>query len=395
VRLAFSMAIQVEADVVLVDEVLAVGDAAFQRKCYAQFDRLRSEGRTVLFVTHDMDALRRHCDRVLLLEEGRVAAIGPTDEMVRRYEEVNEEAVDAHGRRDEAARPDLEPSRQSERPAFADAGRPAVYRPSAMGGGLRRFLSLTTVLARADLQLHYEDSALGYLWSILRPLSLFAVLYFVFANAAGLGRGVHDYPVYLLCAIVMWTFFTETTGGGVVSLVANAALLRRMRFPRLVIPAAVLAKGALNLVLNFVAVAIAVVIAQVEPRWTWLELPLLMLALGLFASGFAMVLSALYVRVRDTQQVWTVVAQLLFFGSPIIYVASRYPESVQGVFNLSPLTAIFTQMRHALLDPSAPTAAETAGGPLMLLVPIGATLLTVGAGLWFFKREAPRIAERL
>ena len=76
VRLAFSMAIQVEADVVLVDEVLAVGDAAFQRKCYAQFDRLRSEGRTVLFVTHDMDALKRHCDRVLLLEEGRVAAIG-------------------------------------------------------------------------------------------------------------------------------------------------------------------------------------------------------------------------------------------------------------------------------------------------------------------------------
>ena len=91
-----------------------------------------------------------------------------------------------------------------------------------------------------------------------------------------------------------------------------------------------------------------------------------------------MVLSALYVRLRDTQQLWSVVQQLLFFGSPIIYVASRYPESMQGVMNLSPLTAIFTQMRHALLDPSAPTAAETAGGALMLLIPIGLTLLTVG-----------------
>ncbi len=120
-----------------------------------------------------------------------------------------------------------------------------------------------------------------------------------------------------------------------------------------------------------------------------------MLALGLLASGFAMILSALYVRVRDTQQLWSVAQQLLFFGSPIIYVASRYPESVQGIFNLSPLTAIFTQMRHALLDPSAPTAAETAGGPVMLLVPIAITLLIVGAGLWFFTREAPRIAERL
>ncbi len=250
VRLAFSMAIQVEADVVLVDEVLAVGDAGFQRKCYAQFDRLRSEGRTVLFVTHDMDALKRHCDRVLLLEEGRVADIGDPEAIARRYEEVNESAVDAGARRDDAAAPDLAPSRQSERPAFAGAGRPATYRPSALGGSLRRFFSLTGTLARADLQMHYEDSVLGYLWSILRPLTLFAVLYLVFADAADLGRGVNDYPVYLLCAIVMWTFFTETTGGGVTSLVGNAALLRRMRFPRLVIPAAVVVKGGLNLVLE-------------------------------------------------------------------------------------------------------------------------------------------------
>ena len=395
VRLAFSMAIQVEADVVLVDEVLAVGDAAFQKKCYAQFDRLRSEGRTVLFVTHDMDALKRHCDRVLLLEEGRVVAIGAPGEIARDYEEINERTVAEKAQEDDAARADLAPSRQSEQPAFAHAGKPAVYRPSATGGSLRRFLTLTGTLARADLQMHYEDSVLGYLWSILRPLTLFAVLYLVFGKAAGLGKGVSDYPVYLLCAIVLWTFFTETTSGGVQSLVANAALLRRMRFPRLVIPASVMGKGGLNLVLNFVAVAIAVVIAQVEPRWTWLELPLLILALGLLASGFAMFLSALYVRLRDTQQIWNVVQQLLFFGSPIIYVASRYPESVQDVFNLSPLTAIFTQMRHALLDPSAPTAAETAGGTLMLLVPIGITLAIVAAGLWFFTREAPKIAERL
>jgi ABC-type polysaccharide/polyol phosphate transport system ATPase subunit/ABC-type polysaccharide/polyol phosphate export permease len=395
VRLAFSMAIQVEADVVLVDEVLAVGDAAFQRKCYAQFDRLRSEGRTVLFVTHDMEALKRHCDRVLLLEEGRAVAMGAPGEIARRYEELNERSVEAKAREDGAARADLAPSRQSEQPAFATAGKPAVYRPSALGGSLPRFLSLTRTLARADLQQHYEDSVLGYLWSILRPLSLFAVLYLVFGKAADLGRGVSDYPVYLLCAIVMWTFFTETTSGGVMSLVANSALLRRMRFPRLVIPASVMAKGALNLLLNFVAVAIAVALAQVEPRWTWLELPLLMLALGLLASGFAMILSALYVRLRDTQQLWTVAQQLLFFGSPIIYVASRYPESVQDIFNLSPLTAIFTQMRHALLDPSAPTAVETAGGPLMMLVPVGITLGLVGAGLWFFTREAPKIAERL
>jgi ABC-type polysaccharide/polyol phosphate transport system ATPase subunit len=89
VRLGFSVAIQVDAEVVLIDEVLAVGDAAFQRKCFDQFQRMRSEGRTILFVTHDMGAIERFCDRAMLLEEGRVMEIGPPEEIARRYSEVN------------------------------------------------------------------------------------------------------------------------------------------------------------------------------------------------------------------------------------------------------------------------------------------------------------------
>jgi ABC-type polysaccharide/polyol phosphate transport system ATPase subunit/ABC-type polysaccharide/polyol phosphate export permease len=395
VRLAFSMAIQVEADVLLVDEVLAVGDEAFQRKCYAQFDRLKEEGRTVLFVTHSMEAVERHCDRALLLEAGEVAAVGEPADIARRYREANERAEEASVRRDQAARPDLQPSRQSARRAFAGERRPVSYRPAAVGSDLRRLASITSAIARSEFRMHYQDSVLGYFWSILRPLSLWAVLYLVFAHAAGLGDGVAHYPVYLLCALVLWTFFTETTSGGVPSLLTNAALLRRMRFPRLAIPAAIVAKGAMNLALNLVIVALALAIAGIEPRLSWLELPLIVLALGLFSSGFAMALSALYVRLRDTQQLWGVAQQLLFFTAPIVYVASRYPESVEGVFNVLPLTAIFTQMRHALIDPAAPTAADLAGGPLMLLIPLGLTLLTMAIGLWFFTREAPRIAERL
>jgi ABC-type polysaccharide/polyol phosphate transport system ATPase subunit len=89
VRLGFSVAIQVDADVLLVDEVLAVGDAAFQRKCFAEFDRLRAERRTILFVTHDMNAVERFCDRAMLLEQGEVLMLGAPDEVARRYNEVN------------------------------------------------------------------------------------------------------------------------------------------------------------------------------------------------------------------------------------------------------------------------------------------------------------------
>jgi ABC-type polysaccharide/polyol phosphate transport system ATPase subunit len=89
VRLGFSVAIQVDADVLLVDEVLAVGDAAFQHKCFDQFDRMRSEGRTILFVTHDMNSVERFCDRAMLLEQGQLISIGAPDEVARGYNEIN------------------------------------------------------------------------------------------------------------------------------------------------------------------------------------------------------------------------------------------------------------------------------------------------------------------
>ena len=89
VRLGFSTAIQVDADVLLVDEVLAVGDASFQSKCFAEFERMKREGRTILFVTHDMSSVERFCDRAMLLERGKVVQIGPPDEVARMYSELN------------------------------------------------------------------------------------------------------------------------------------------------------------------------------------------------------------------------------------------------------------------------------------------------------------------
>ncbi len=89
VRLGFSVAIQMDAEVVLIDEVLAVGDAAFQRKCFDEFERMRNDGRTILFVTHDMAAVERFCDRAMLLEKGRLQEIGAPDDVARSYSEVN------------------------------------------------------------------------------------------------------------------------------------------------------------------------------------------------------------------------------------------------------------------------------------------------------------------
>ena len=93
VRLAFAVAIQVDADILLIDEVLAVGDAAFQQKCFDEFARLKREGRTIVFVTHDMGAVERFCDRAMLLERGRVVEIGEPADVAREYNELNFQRV--------------------------------------------------------------------------------------------------------------------------------------------------------------------------------------------------------------------------------------------------------------------------------------------------------------
>jgi ABC-2 type transport system permease protein len=114
-----------------------------------------------------------------------------------------------------------------------------------------------------------------------------------------------------------------------------------------------------------------------------------------FASGVTMLVSALYVRYRDVQPIWEVVLQMLFYASPIIYVASTYPDSVENLAMANPIAAIATQARHALIDPDAPSAAAAIGGAVWLLVPLGVIALVSVLGFWVFTREAPRIAEEL
>ncbi|MBN1530845.1 MAG: ABC transporter permease [Thermoleophilaceae bacterium] len=272
----------------------------------------------------------------------------------------------------------------------------ARYRgPSAVGDDLRRFWALTWMLAVTDFKLRFFGSALGYVWTLMRPLLLFGVLYVVFTEVVRLGGDIDHYPVYLLASIVMFTFFAETTARGVTSLVERENLLRKVRFPRLVIPLSVALHALFNLGLNMLVVFIFVLASGIEPRASWLELIPLLVVLAAFATGVAMLLSALYVRYRDVQPIWEVMSQILFYGSPVIYVASFYPDSIEHEAMANPLAAIFTQVRHAVIDPSAPTAADVAGGALWLVVSLAIVAVTFAIGTWVFAREAPRIAEDL
>jgi ABC-2 type transport system permease protein len=275
---------------------------------------------------------------------------------------------------------------------------PALTRyrgPSALGDDLRRFVNLTVTLAVTDFKLRFFGSALGYVWTLMRPLLLFGVLYFVFTEVVRFGDEIKDYPVYLLTSIMLFTFFSETTSRGVNSLTERENLLRKVRFPRLVIPLSVALNALFNLGLNMIVVFVFVLASGVDPRWSWLEMIPLILLLIVLSVGVTMLLSALYVRYRDMQPIWEVALQMLFYATPVIYVTATLPDSIEQEAMANPLAAVLTQMRHALIDPDAPTAAQAIGGEVRLLIPLAVVAGVFALGVWFFTREAPRIAENL
>jgi ABC-2 type transport system permease protein len=267
--------------------------------------------------------------------------------------------------------------------------------PTAVGDDLRRFAGLTYTLAATDFKLRFFGSALGYVWTLMRPLLFFGVLYLVFTEVVKFGGGVKHYPVYLLTAIVLFTYFSETTSRGLMSLIEKENLLRKMRFPRMVIPLSVALHALFNLGLNLIVVFVFMLASGVEPRVEWLGLVPLLLLLVTFSTGVAMLLSALYVRYRDIEPIWEVGLQMLFYASPVIYVAETYPDSVENFAMANPIAAIATEARYLLIDPDAPSAAAVIGGSVWLLVPLAVIAVVTALGFWVFTREAPRIAEEL
>ena len=267
-----------------------------------------------------------------------------------------------------------------------------VRGPSALGGGWRRSLELLYLMAAMEFKRTYFGTVLGYVWSLCRPLLLFAVMLAVFTHVLHLGRGVPHYPVLLLLNIVLFGFFQESTGLSVASVVTQEAIVRKTQFPRIVIPLAVVTTASFNLALNLIVTFAFILAFGVSPMWTWLLLPVLLLWLLVLTVPVAMILSSLYPRFRDVSIIWTVFATALFYATPVIYVYSKVGDSTIGkLIALNPLTPLFECARRWIITPGAPVH----GGVLPIVVP---AIITVGLPLlaaFVFNREAPRIAEAL
>jgi ABC-2 type transport system permease protein len=284
---------------------------------------------------------------------------------------------------------------------------PPIRGPRALTEDWNRFWHLTFNIARNQWKLRFFGSVLGYFWQLIRPLMLFGVLYVFFTVVAHIGKGAgsgpgqpnHYYGAQLLGSIVLFTFFAESTAGAVRCVVDNEALVRKIQFPRMVIPLSVVLLAMFNLSLNLIVVLVFALASGVRPMLSWLELPLLVAMLAFLCIGLAMLLSALFVYFRDMQPIWEVVSQVVFYTSPVIVpvteVQQRVSLTLVHLYMLNPLATILQQYRHAMINPATPSAAALLGGGVRLLAPIALVAVIFVLGLVVFNRTAPYVAENL
>jgi ABC-2 type transport system permease protein len=245
----------------------------------------------------------------------------------------------------------------------------------------------------SDLKLRYQASLLGYLWTLLRPLAIFTILYIVFVKFIRLGQGIPYYAIYLLLGIVIWGFFTETALQGLSCIVARAAILRKINFPRYVIVLSVAVSVMISFVLNMFVIALFMVGTQAPVRLEVLWLLPLFVELTALTVSVALFLSALYVRFRDLNYIWEVFVQAAFYATPILYPLTMVPARYARVLVLNPMAQIIQDARYVLVTDQAQTIAQLYGTQWARAIPLGIVLVLSVTSVIFFRKRSRTFAE--
>lgn len=248
-------------------------------------------------------------------------------------------------------------------------------------------------LVVTEFKLKYQGSVLGYMWSLMKPIMLFGVLYFVFTQVVRVGDSIENYPTYLLLGIVMWIFFTEATMGGLGAIVGRGDMIRKVNIPKFAIVLSTSLSASVNFSLNLLVVLVFMYFTGVDFRLDMFFLPLYVLELFVFATALGLFMSALFVKFRDIAYIWEVVLQMGFYITPIIYTMSFITDlRLQQIVLLNPLAHVIQGARQIMITPQTVTGYEIMGvkGDL---IPIGIILGLAVFSVWFFRRKSAEFAE--
>src|SRR5215210_8910639 len=271
-------------------------------------------------------------------------------------------------------------------------------RPARATTGLAYYMRVLRVVGAIEFKAKYEGAVLGYIWSLVKPLAYFGVLWLVFAHLLRTANQTDDFALFLLIGIFFFTFFSDTVGVMLPSIVLGGSILRRLAFPPILVPLSVSVGILITFLVNLGAIALVIGLQRVSPRLEWFAVVPLLVELYALCLGVGLLAAALYVRFRDVSQIWELAVQLLFFASAIFYPIGILPNWAQKIAFLNPFVQVMQDVRHAVLGSSGPndlTAATVYAGYGGRVIPLVIAAALFLGDLVFFRREGRYFAQRV
>jgi lipopolysaccharide transport system permease protein len=278
------------------------------------------------------------------------------------------------------------PSAEAAHPARAIVIEPARGWVPLHLAELWAYRELLYFLVWRDIKVRYKQTALGAAWAVIQPFFTMVVFSVFFGRRAGLPSEGLPYPVFTYCALVPWTYFATALTQSSNSLVDHARLITKVYFPRLLVPAAAVVAGLLDLAIAFVVLVAMLLYYGVTPGPAVLLLPCFALLATLTALAVGLWLSALNVQYRDVRYTIPFLVQFWLFVTPVAYSSTLVPERWRTLYALNPMTGVVEGFRWALLG-----RREAPG--LMLAASVVSVLVLLAGGLLYFRRMEQRFAD--
>jgi ABC-2 type transport system permease protein len=270
-----------------------------------------------------------------------------------------------------------------------------VRGPSAFGGDPARFWELLWTISQSEFRLTYANTRLGFLWTLLKPLAFFGVIFVVLRGILRFGAGIEDFPLLLILGLILFQFFQEVTSRCLRAVPQREAMVRKLEFPRVIIPLSVTLTAGMTLVLNLIAVLPLFLALGCYPKLGWLLLLPIALVLAAFAMALGMILAVLFLRHEDTGQVWTLISRMLFYASAVLFPLAVVPAPWNEIVAVNPLATIIETARAVVIAPDLDGPVAVAGPLTGLIVPSLLILVTIPLALRMFTKAAPLAAETL
>ena len=257
---------------------------------------------------------------------------------------------------------------------------------------------LLAELTKTDFKLRYQGSVLGYLWALLRPLLMFAILYVVFGQLLKFGADIPHYSIYLLTGITVWSFFTECTSQGIQAMVIRGDLIRKISFPKYIVVVSATLTAVINMLINLAVVVVFALLNGVEPSWSWLLVPISIIELYALSLGISFLLGAINVKYRDITSIWDVCIQALFYAIPILYPVSMIASSsviASKILLLNPIAQVIQDVRYNLITTETVTTWNYIGNFWLQMLPIVLIVIILVFAAYYFRKKSKFFAEEI